>query len=81
MLIYIYNSLLHMEENNMMNEIATNNGNWKIYGIYFIQTDATYGILKEAIETGSLQQSHLQQVTGWRNPIIVDESKKEIYFY
>ena len=64
----------------MMNEITTKNGTWRIYGIYFISTDATHDILKKAIETGNLRQSYLQQVTGWHSPIIVDTASKEIHF-
>ena len=64
----------------MMNKIETTKGTWRVYGLYFIPTDATYDILKKAIETGNLRQTYLQQVTGWHSPIIVDMASKEMYF-
>lgn len=64
----------------MMREITTTKGTWKIYGVYFAPSDSIYSILKKAIEAGNLQQDYLQQVTGHRSPIKVDEERKTIHF-
>ncbi len=64
----------------MMREIATTNGTWKIYGVYFTPSDSFYDTVKKAIESGNLRQNYLQQVTGHHSPIQIDRASKEIHF-
>lgn len=63
-----------------MRKIETARGSWTIYGINLIPSDSIYQKIKESIEQNRLEQRYLQNITGHRNPILVDPQDRSIEF-
>lgn len=62
-------------------KIKTAESKWEIVGINIIPSDSIFHAIQEAIETGNLEESYLQKVTGHLAPIHVNFKKKVIQFF
>lgn len=61
-------------------EIQTSKGTWTIHGINLTPSDSHYELLKEAIESDSLSEKHLQGITGYHLPVFVNRQERTIEF-
>ena len=59
---------------------TANCGTWRVHGINLISSDSIYKKLENAIQSGNLEISYLQKVTGHLSPISVDKKRREIKF-
>lgn len=62
-------------------KMKTANSKWEIIGINIISSDSIFHKIQEAIETGNLEESYLQKVTGHLAPIHVDSKNRVIQFF
>lgn len=74
------NYIIIFKEDYDMRKMKTAKGIWTIYGINLIPSDTIYQKVKEAIEQDLLNQSYLQNITGHRNPILIDPQDQSIEF-